>query len=294
MNDFLPFILRRFTQPAYRVKGIGLGRICEFIRRSVARSAPETPLVISDFQGGGKFACYLREHMGSQIFFRGAYSQDALALLPSLLGPEGVFLDIGANHGEFTVAAGLASPRGRVIAVEPVTRNQHRLQNNIRLNEFRHVMVIPVALSDKTAELDIYDQSEPYADGTVNEGLTTLFAHSGRAHAVEKVSVCRLDDVYPQWGLERLDLVKLDIEGAELAALRGGEKMLARFRPILIVEIGRESCRAAGHEPEVLAQWLIDHGYRLVRMEDGGTQVEVSPAGLDDFQNVIAYPVQGS
>lgn len=294
MNDFFPLFLRKFTKPAYRIKGIGLGRVCEFIRRSVARLAPETPLVISDFQGRGKFACYLREHMGSQIFFRGAYSQDALSLLPSLLGADGVFLDIGANHGEFSVAAALACPKGRVIAVEPVTRNQRRLENNIRLNGFTHVAVVPIALGETTAELDIFDQSAPYVDGTVNEGLTTLFAHGGRSTPVEKVSVRRLDDVYPEWGLERLDLVKLDIEGAELAALRGGQKMLEQFRPTLIVEIGRESCRAAGHEPEVLAQWLVDHGYFLVRMEDGGTQVEVSPAALDDFQNVIAYPVQGS
>jgi hypothetical protein len=95
------YFLRRVTQPAYQIKGVGVGRLCEIVRRLVARHAPSYPLQIDDFRGNTKFNCYLREHMGGQIFFRGSYSGDQLTLLERLLKADSVFVDAGANQGEF-------------------------------------------------------------------------------------------------------------------------------------------------------------------------------------------------
>ena len=93
------YLLRRLTQPAYRIRGVGLGRVCEAVRRWAARHASAAPLVIDDFRGDARFRCYLREHMGGQIFFRGAYSGDQLTLLERLLPSDGVFVDVGVRVG---------------------------------------------------------------------------------------------------------------------------------------------------------------------------------------------------
>jgi FkbM family methyltransferase len=287
----LYYMLRRLTQPAYRIKGLGLGRICEFVRRWVARHAPQTPLRIDDFRGDTKFECFLKEHMGGQIFFRGSYSGDQLTLIEKLLDRADVFLDVGANQGEFSIAAARIVQQGKVIAFEPVSEYRERLIENVRLNNFVNVQVISVALGEKEGSLPIYDQQEMFMDGTRHEGLPTLFASESRHHAREVVPVKRLDDVLRELDVSRVNVIKLDIEGAEWNALRGAVNTLARCRPTLIVEIGRETCQAAGYEPEALVEWLSGLGYRIEKIIEGGKTIPINQESLENFQNVVAYPL---
>jgi FkbM family methyltransferase len=284
------YFLRRLSQPAYRIKGIGLGRICEFVRRWAARHAPQTPLLINDFRGHSRFKCFLREHMGGQIFFRGSYSGDQLTIIEKLLDAHSVFIDVGANQGEFSIAAAKIVQQGKVIAFEPVSEYRERLLENIRLNDFDNVQVIAAALGEQEGSLPIYDQQEDFKDGTRHEGLPTLFASDSRRHPRETVPVKRLDDVLEGSGISRVDVIKLDIEGAEWIALRGAVNTLARYRPILILEVGRETCLAAGYEPEALIEWLTALNYRIETIIDGGKTQATYPALLGDFQNVVAYP----
>ena len=284
------YMLRRVTQRAYEIKGFGLGRICEFIRRWASRHAPVTPLLISDFRGDAKFRCFLREHMGGQIFFRGSYAGDQLAIIERILKDDSVFLDVGANQGEFSIAAARVAQRGKVIAFEPVAEYRDRLFENIKLNNFRNIEVIPVALGDKDCELPIYDSQNRHTDGTKNEGLTTLFCQSSRQDPRETVRVRRLDDVLNQLGISRVHVVELDVEGAEWIALRGAQNTITRDRPVLIVEINKATCQAAGYQAETFVEWLAGLNYRIEKIIEGGKTTAISSAFLDDFQNVIAYP----
>jgi FkbM family methyltransferase len=228
--------------------------------------------------------------MGSQIFFRGSYSGDQLQLLEALLGDDGVFIDVGANQGEFTIAAANVARRGAVIALEPVAEYRQRLVENIQLNDFRNVVVIPAALGESEGSLPIYVPHSAYADGTRNDGLATLFASQDRSDLREVVDVRTLDKVLAELSVNRVDLIKLDIEGAEWAALRGAAETLDRFRPLLMLEIGRQTCRAAGYEPEGFVEWLASRGYRLERIVNGGRTRPLSRGALDEYQNVLARP----
>jgi hypothetical protein len=104
------------------------------------------------------------------------------------------------------------------------------------------------------------------------------------------VVVNRLDDVLKDLGVSRVDIIKLDIEGAEWMTLRGAVETLARCRPILILEIGRETCLDAGYEPEALVDWLTSQGYRVEKIMNNGKTVPLTFSALGDFQNVVAYP----
>lgn len=284
------YILRRLTQPAYRVQGLGLGRLCELVRRWAARNAPKTPFLIQDFRGDAKFLCFLKEHMGGQIFFRGSYSGDQLSMIEKRLDPHAVFLDVGANQGEFSVAAARVLGFGKVIAFEPVTEYRERLAGNVALNGFNNVLIVPVALGEQEGSLPIYDENAPFADGTRNEGLPTLFAFGSRNHPREVVRVRPLDDVLDELDVARVDLIKLDIEGAEWMALRGAKNTIQRYRPVLILEIGRDTCRSAGYEPEALVEWLGAQNYRIEKIIEGGRTVPMTSSLLGDFQNIVAYP----
>lgn len=283
-------VTRQLTMRAYPIRGIGLGRVCEAIRKRAAHSAPAQPVVVEDFQGHGRFACHVREHMGSHIFFRGAYSYHLLPILRAHLPENGVFLDIGANQGEFTVAGALLAPRGRVISIEPVSKNRRRLQVNIELNLFEHVVVVPLALSDEEGELEIYDRMTEFDDGTMHEGLATLYAYGSRTEPVETVQVRRLDKVAAEWALDRLDVVKIDVEGAEWPALRGGEQLLRKHRPVLIIEVGEDTCRAAGYAPEDFCRWLDTLGYDLHVIDEQSKTRPLQAGALGSYQNLLAIP----
>ena len=285
------YFLRTLTQLLYRIKGLGLGRLCESIRLWAARHARLTPYVINNFRGDTSFRCFLKEHMGGQIFFKGSYSGDQLTLVESFLPKDGVFIDVGANQGEFSITAARVVPQGKVIAFEPVSEYRKRLLANIQLNHFENVHVVAAALGEQEGELPIYDQAGSFADGTRNEGLSTLFVSASRSIPVEIVAVKRLDDVLKELGISRVDVIKLDIEGAEWIALRGAVKTLAICRPILILEIGRETCFGAGYTPEALVDWLIKQGYRIDKIMDNGKTVSLASSALGNFQNVVAYPL---
>ncbi len=286
---FFFYILRFFTVPAYRIRGIGLGRLCEFIRRWSANYAPDAPLLIKDFRENAKFRCFLKEHMGGQIFFRGSYSGDQLILLEKLLKADSVFLDIGANQGEFSIAAARVVVQGRVIAFEPVSEYRERLLENIKINDFRNIKIVPVALGEQDGELPIFDAPKLFHDGTKNEGLPTLFMSEFRCYPREVVPVRTLDHVVTGLDISQITLIKLDIEGAEWIALRGAVDTLKKYRPILILELGRETCQSAGYEPEALVAWLNNLGYKIEKITDGGKTIPIN--SIEDFQNVIAYPV---
>lgn len=280
------------TKLGYRIRGVGVGRICEAIRRGVARSWTGPALEIDDFMGNLKFMCDLREHMGSQIFWRGHYSGSQLRLLSRFLPRSGVFVDVGANHGEFAVhAASLVGREGRVIAVEPVSVVRQRLQKNIEINGFTNVEIVPLALLDRAGSMGIFGAADAVDDGTIHEGLPTLFRIDQRAKKLEDVAVAMMDDVLQELGVERIDMIKLDIEGGELAALKGGQRSLQRFKPILVFEVAEVTCQAAGHSPAQLLEWVMAQGYRIEILEhDGRTRRWTPSDALARFQNVVAMP----
>lgn len=285
-------VLRYLTRPAYQVQGVGLGRLCEYLRERVAKHAPITPVQINDFRGRAKFNCYLREHMGGQIFFRGSYSGDQLDFLEKFLPVDGVFIDAGANHGEFSIAAARVVKQGKVISFEPASRYRERLDANVKLNDFHNVEIMALAISDDEGTFTLYDCEEKHPNGSHNEGLPTLFSSDTRSAIRETVLVRRLDCVLSELEVTRVDLMKLDIEGAEWAALRGAGETLAKYHPTLIVEIGRETCQAAGYQPEEFARWIVAQGYRLEEIIRGGRTRPIFPDQLGDFQNIVAWPVR--
>lgn len=281
------FALRKLTRILYRLRGTGLPRIAELIRKLAGKYGPVKPLIINDFFGA-KFYCHLREHMGGQIFFRGSYSGAQLDIVKKILPVDGVFLDLGANQGEFTVFAAQVARRGRVVSFEPVKMNLDRLFKNIKINRFTNVDIIPYALGEEDEELPLFDASDLFSDGTIHEGLHTLYPSDERGKNAGLTQVRRLDDLLSELALPKVDLIKMDIEGAELFALRGGIKTLEGYKPSIILEIDDSTCRSAGYQPEEIVVFLEELGYKLYLIAEGSEPIPLQSNGLREFQNVLA------
>lgn len=268
----------------------GLWRLSEFLRKRYA--SERRTILIDDFDGDLMFHCALDEHMGSQIFWRGGYSIDQLALLGRLLTPEMVFIDIGANQGEFTLFAAKRLSAGKVFAFEPVSDLFRQLERNVKANGFGNVEMVNKGLSDKAGRFTVYAPARRYEDGTRHEGLYTLFPTEQRNRTHETIELIRLDDFIQERHLQRVDVMKLDIEGAELAALQGAFETITGFRPILLMEVNQETSEAAGYPARRLLDWLAALNYRFDLVTyPGGHLLPVDPKSLTDFQNVVCWPV---
>jgi len=169
-----------------------------------------------------------RRHFQREIR-RGHFYTDEkeYALLDTLLGQGDWALDIGANVGQYTLRmAELVGPSGRVVALEPVPDTFSLLAANARLFAHANVSVLNVAASDRVAIATM--QIPRFASGLSNYYQARLSAGSGGL-AVLTISIDGLS-------LPPVRLVKIDVEGHELPALRGMRGLLARDHPVLIVE----------------------------------------------------------
>ena len=280
--------IRRVTVAMSKVRG--LRRAAGAIRVHFARRGGA--IRIGDYDGDCVFHCELGSHIGSQIFWHGMYSRDSLRILDRLLKPDHVFLDIGANEGEHTVFAAKRLTKGRVVAFEPSARIYARLLANIEANGFGNVLAVPIALSSEAGVMTLYASSSRAQDKTVNEGLGTLYARNGGAADLrEEVRVMTLDEVVCEQRLTRIDWLKVDVEGSELAVLRGGVETLTKYRPRMILEVEEETARAAGHTTAELLALVRSLRYTIWNIGRGG---KLTPMRERPSRDVLCVPDEQS
>lgn len=190
------------------------------------------------------------------------------ALLGERLLPGMTVLDGGAHVGYFACqAARLVGPRGLVLAFEPAPRNFQLLSANVWRNGFTNVVCFPWALGAEPglAELRL---------SATNTGDHRL--HGGDAGGpTETVRVAALDEVLAI--RPPVDIVKLDVQGGEEAALRGMQRLLAASPDVLVtVELSPADARAAGSDPSALLGWYRSLGFALrVQLPDEKGLVEL-------------------
>jgi FkbM family methyltransferase len=246
--------------------------------------------------GAMYFRCDLRDRMMREVCFTGRYEPQETALLQQTLRPGMVFVDVGANWGYFTLAAAhFVGRAGRVVSVEADPRACRTLRQNLARNRLDSVIVREMAASDAPGVLRMQEY-EPRADESGNFGLTrtTTVAEHGRHF---EVTAGRLDDLLDEAGVEHVDLLKMDIEGAESRALAGlgralGTRRVARVllevHPQHLIDQGSSAerviaeLRGYGYRP-----WKIDHSpsvYRRVAAGELDVTSALTPlAGTDDL-----------
>jgi len=173
-------------------------------------------------------------------------------LMDAAIGPGATVVDVGANVGYNTVyASRRVGPTGRVVAIEPAADNLAVLRENIATNGLANVVVVPIAAGRAHEVRKFFLRGETSA-------VNSLFPESVYAAvtSVEQVRVAPLDDLVDV----DPDLVKIDVEGAELEVLAGMTRLLGRSVVRLIVEWHPALQEAAGHAPDGLPRLLLDHG----------------------------------
>ena len=196
----------------------------------------------------------------------GLYELDTARLLRRLLRPGGWFVDCGANIGYFTLlAAQRVGPHGRVDAFEPDPLNRQRLEQHLAENgPLPQVRVHPIAVGVEEGTAELFHPSA----GAANHGMASTYraltaqAEDVSVHTIEVERLDRQFDGVP-------DVIKLDVEGAELASIEGASGLLQSDRPpAFIVEHNPVTAAAAGYAPSQIMRRLvsIQPRYRLFRI----------------------------
>lgn len=213
--------------------------------------------------------------------FREEYETE-LGWFAEQLGPGSVVVDVGANHGIYTLlAANRVGKDGMVLAIEPTPETMRYLSESVRLSEASNVRLVEAALGDHEGEVELFVGP--------NSGWNSFAAAEPNAVPV-KVALRRLDAIVSEAGAHRVDLIKIDAEGAEELVLRGAVRVLTQFRPKVMFEFNPLATSRMGMRAQGPWEVLAGCGYSFFEVNEKSQRLESVPQcpSQGDYRNLVA------
>jgi FkbM family methyltransferase len=240
----------------------------------------------SQLPGGAHIRLDLNEHVERWIYFFGAYEKSTVRWFASFLRPGMTFLDVGAHVGQYSlIAAKNMGALGRVHSFEPNPTTFHRLSANLALNVFETLTPHNLALSDSVGAATLYI---PKHD---NRGEASMQACDKDVDQATVASTT-LDEWSKTADLgtpQRVDIIKIDVQGFEAKVVTGARSVLKRFRPVVLCEFEERWLRLAGSSSVELKELFRGLGYSVNRIVAG----RLAPVAMDDvhdFENLVLTP----
>lgn len=198
-------------------------------------------------------------------------------------------LDVGAHHGLYTLLLSRKVGRsGKVIAFEPSPRECRRLERHLRFNRCSNVHLERCAVGSEPGEADLFlvDGFQDWCNSLRPPAL------SDATHTVP-VRVRRIDDVLAEQRVSKVDFIKLDVEGGELAALEGTTRLLyGESRPAILAEVQDVRTLPWGYAAREIIQYLVRMDYRWFAIAAKGALLPISCDQESYDANLVALPVE--
>jgi FkbM family methyltransferase len=179
-----------------------------------------------------------RIYISRQVIAGKAKTEPEIGLLKTLLRAGDVVADVGANVGIYTLELSRqVGSSGKVLAFEPLRENYAILQSIVRKAKLANVFLTQAALGSTAGYADLVI---PDLGGFIGY-YWAHFAKEGEEGLKERVTVLTLNQFFQERKLQRLDLIKCDVEGSELDVIKGGNKLIASSKPAWLVEVSRHT-----------------------------------------------------
>lgn len=224
--------------------------------------------------------------IGWHVALFGSYEPELRAVMRALLPPGGIAVDAGANVGWHTLLmARLVGVEGRVLAAEANPSVSAELARNIQINRLPQVEILAHALGEAEGTLAFLDLP---AD---DPGAASAHVVAGGSSCAKTISVRvrPLDAIVHEAGFERLDFIKMDVEGYEWPVLQGSREAIAKFRPAIVFEFDAAYAPRGGGSGPLLWEFFARQEYRLYAIgRNWAAQVE--PMRWPNCANILALP----
>lgn len=235
------------------------------------RHASEPALIEIDFDGLKLYPWRGDSLIGDQVRASGSYEPHVLPAFVDCIPVGGAVLDIGANIGIFSLsAARKAGPEGRVFSIEPIARNVQSLCAGIYGNGFANISVFPVAASASAGVVPMLrnaNSSNGIVDTHVSPLMADAFAPIQPVHQLLQ-------------GIDRLDVIKIDIEGHEPLAWPSIDVLVRRHKPVIFTEFNPVAIRNHSRiDPEVYLEQLFAHSPEIGTIEFDGVRSACKSVG---------------
>lgn len=216
-----------------------------------------------------------------------------LAYFKSQISQKSIVFDIGAYIGVYGMIASEIAVKGKVYIFEPDPRSAKRIKHTIKTNQISNIAYHQCAIGAKSGTFEFALQ-EYLPMSSLQIAVRSQTQTSGEPRIV-MVGVQPLDEFCLEYGIRHIDIVKIDVEGAEYKVLEGGSQILERSRPKLIIELHRNLLPNYGHKMSDVLNYLISLKYELFQIKPGLTNPHLIP--FDYHRNpqnnreiVIAHP----
>lgn len=200
------------------------------------------------------------------LSINGEYEVLETSLVKKVVKPGNIVVDIGAHIGYYTlIFAKLVGPTGKVFAFEPDPENFSLLKKNIEMNGYKNVILVQKAVADKNSKIKLYLSEK-------NKGDHRIYDSFDNREVVE-VEAIKLDDYLKDY-LDKINFIKMDIEGAEGGAILGMKNLLAQNKNIkLISEFWPIGLKRFGITAAEYLKILLAEGFTLYQINENKKKI---------------------
>jgi len=243
--------------------------------RAVDRFIPRGTILL-DCQGVKMYVDSNDTIIARNLISSGRWEAYETELFCQSIKPHMTILDVGANLGYYSlVAAKILNGTGQVIAFEPVPRNYQLFLKSIQRNQFKNIILVREALSNINGTREVFLDTRNYGACSFSE------KNVGESSPIT-VETLTLDSCLSKLGVHRVDLLKVDVEGAEALVLEGAKQTLQQTR-LIFMEFWPEAIRNLHQDPAMFLKEL-SRNFTVRRIDAREKRlIEVSDQGLGEL-----------
>ncbi len=218
--------------------------------------------IVVPLQDNG-LVCFIntKDLIGWKIFFTGEYERGTNRVLEQYVKDGDVVIEAGANMGSETLLLSRLTGKGKVYGFEPNPYTFDRLKTNVSINELANVEVYDLAVGEKNGEISF----NIYPKNFCNAGMSSKYMDTPLTRKIT-VNQQTLDSFVESHNINKVDFLKMDIQGAEMDLLAGAATMIARFKPIIFLE-----ALQIYNDIQTMYAELGKYGYTVLNISDEGT-----------------------
>jgi len=210
--------------------------------------------------GNIKMVLDLDAHVDRNLFFNGVVDPDLKTFIEKYLKEDGVFFDIGANSGYFSIIAASNAPKGTVYSFEPVPRTFNNLKKTVHANGNKNISLFKFCIGGKNGSTTFNISHSSDVSGMKQTEYQTNISKI-------KTKVVNLDTFIVEHKIKVIDMVKIDTEGAEFEIISNSPNLINKIRPILVVEFSNKTSKPYNFTPAKLHEYLLKKNYLIYRFK---------------------------